>query len=125
MGEIKLENPSPSLFDEVAEDWARRLAGDGKGSVNKPTQLRRFYDEVERWNTRVAQHPEQFENYLPLIRMINAKVAYAEGRKLVDEQFRSMIIDCSRQVSSPETLKNMKLFFESVIGFLRLYHPKD
>ena len=82
---IQLKTIKADLFDNVAQNAATTIA-DNRNS-NKPTQLRRFYDEIVLWESKVNQQPDKFEEYLPFIRMINAKVAYALGRKLVDDNF--------------------------------------
>ena len=77
------KTPSPKLFDELAlqvavklkEDQDRNLAG------NKSTQIRGFYDELVNWQQRIGGSEEKFKQYEAFIRMMNAKVAYAYGRK--------------------------------------------
>lgn len=120
---IRLNAPSADLFDEVAEQVARELSR-ANGNANKSTQLRRFYDEIERWNTKAQSSSvsdDDFKRLLPLIRMLNAKVAYAEGRKLVDSNFANLMRVTIRQVNSKQDLENMKLFLESTLGFLKLF----
>lgn len=120
---IQLKIIKADLFDNVAENAATTIA-DNRNS-NKPTQLRRFYDEIVLWESKVNQQPDRFEEYLPFIRMINAKVAYALGRKLVDENFVKLINDGLRQVDSVDTMRNFKLFMEAFMGFYKEKRPKD
>ena len=81
----------PELYASTAEKLAKAIAESGARSrdANKGTQLRRFYDEVCRWQDNVKQQPERFNEYLPFIQMIRARVAYAKGRGLVDDSFTS------------------------------------
>jgi CRISPR-associated protein Csm2 len=120
---IQLKTIKADLFDNVAQNAAAKIA-DNRNS-NKPTQLRRFYDEIVLWESKVSQQPDKFEEYLPFIRMINAKVAYALGRKLVDENFVKLINDGLRQVDSVDTMRNFKLFMEAFMGFYKEKRPKD
>ncbi|NOT11628.1 MAG: type III-A CRISPR-associated protein Csm2 [Methylococcaceae bacterium] len=114
----------PDLFNTVAQGVARRIAGDDpKKTDNKPTQLRRFYDEIVLWDNKVLMHPEKFDEYLPFIRMLNAKAAYAKGRKLVDENFVGLLNSCLQQVINPETLHTFKLFMEAFMGFYKQERP--
>ncbi|MEA3411109.1 MAG: type III-A CRISPR-associated protein Csm2 [Pseudomonadota bacterium] len=123
-GGIDLKSISPELFDDVARRAARTVAGNRKS--NKPTQLRKFYDEIVMWETKVAMHPDRFDDYLPFIRMLNAKVAYAKGRNnLVDENYVEMMNHCLRQVDSDRTMRVFKLFMEAFMGFYKLERPKD
>lgn len=122
---IQLADPQPELFDKVANDTAKAIA-QAKKEVNKPTQLRKFYDEIVMWDQRVKQNKDGYNQFLPLIKMINAKVAYAEGRELVDKNFTQLMRCCLDQVKpdQPQTLHHCKLFFEAFMGFFKLHRPK-
>ena len=112
----------PALFDRVARDIADKLGENGNS--NKPAQIRQFYDELVMWEDRVRQEPGRFAEFLPFIRMLNAKAAYAQGRQHVDADFVALIACCLEQVQSAETLRNFKLFFEAFLGFYKLLGPK-
>jgi CRISPR-associated protein Csm2 len=109
------------LFDAVAKRTAEVIALDKYR--NKPSQIRQFYDEIVMWEEKVRQSRERFGEYLPFIRMLNAKAAYAEGRKHVDQNFVELIAHCMKQVDGPDTLRNFKLFFEAFLGFYKLERP--
>ncbi|MEI6146587.1 MAG: type III-A CRISPR-associated protein Csm2 [Methylococcales bacterium] len=129
--EILFKDISADLFDRIAKNTAICIAANTKS--NKPTQLRRFYDEIVMWEQKVtanAKDPQKFTEYLPFIRMINAKVAYAEGRKssghgLVDKNYVILINESLKQVDSPETIRIFKLFMEAFMGFYKQERPKD
>jgi len=112
----------PNLFDGVANEAAKIIGQNDRG--NKSSQIRQFYDELVMWEEKVRQSPEKFEDYLPFIRMLNAKAAYAEGRRHVDGNFTTMISHCLAQVDDVESLHNFKLFFEAFLGFFKLVNPK-
>lgn len=127
---ISLKKPiSPDLFSEIARRAAEEVGWDQQKkrqkNNNKPSQLRKFYDELCMWEIRVNQQPEKFEEFLPLIRMLNAKVSYANGRKLVDNDFQDLMHHCLQQVNDADTLRTCKTFFEAFMGFYKLYGPKD
>ena len=84
---IQFKNIEADLFDGVARQAAETIANNKKKELNKPTQLRRFYDEIVMWEAKSAANKDRFSEYLPFIRMINAKAAYALGRNLVDQNF--------------------------------------
>ncbi|MCP5197793.1 MAG: type III-A CRISPR-associated protein Csm2 [Gammaproteobacteria bacterium] len=113
----------PELFNSVARQ-AAELVAENHGA-NKPSQLRKFYDELCMWETKVSAEPARFNDYLPFILMLNAKLAYAKGRKLVDQPFVQLIGDCLKQVKDPETLRICKLFFEAFLGFYKERRPSD
>ena len=118
---------APELFDDIAEKVARKVARDN----TKTSQLRRFYDELLRWDDRVNRgDPEgakdRLREHLPFIRMMNAKAAYAKGRKLVGQSFVALLRRCLEQVSDdPAALRNCRLFFEAFMGFYKLHGPRD
>lgn len=115
---IKFDKPlDAELFNSKALEAARAIAANEK--CNKSSQLRRFYDELVSWETRVNRYPEKFEEYLPFIRMINAKAAYAKGRNLVDHNFVELMRQTLGEVKNPESLTASKLFWEAFMGFYK------
>lgn len=124
---IKFDAITPELFDTEAKNAARIIAGDGdkRYQPNKPTQLRRFYDEIVMWDNKVMMYPDRINEYLPFIRMLNAKVAYAKGRKLVDDNFTKLLSHCLGQVNTPEQMQTFKLFMEAFMGFYKVERPRD
>jgi CRISPR-associated protein Csm2 len=127
----------PELYSDIPEQVAYRIACHkstnrrtgqeeiGPKKENKPSQLRRFYDELSLWNERVSTKPADFGMYLPLVKMLKAKVAYAKGRGHVDADFETLMRHCIDQVHSPATLTQCKTFFEAFMGFYKAARPKD
>ncbi|RMH34613.1 MAG: type III-A CRISPR-associated protein Csm2 [Gammaproteobacteria bacterium] len=107
------------LFDKQAKQAAEAVAA-CRREENKSTQLRRFYDELVMWLERVEQSPDRFASYLPMIRMLKAKAAYARGRKLVDEKFEQLLGQIVDHATDPVRLRQSKLFFEAFLGFYKL-----
>lgn len=116
------EKINPDLFNDIAKNVAKVVASGGD-RVNKATQIRKFYDEIVLWDSKVRQNPEKFDDYLPFIRMINAKAAYARGRKLVDDNFVDLIHKGLQQVICAQTLHTFKLFMEAFMGFYKQERP--
>lgn len=112
------------LFNGVALKVAESLAGSNK-KFNKPSQLRKFYDEICLWSEKVEGDEERFKQNEPFIRMMNAKAAYAKGRELVDDNFVKLLNHGISQVKSAETMRHFKLFMEAVMGFYKEKRPKD
>ena len=123
------ESLDPKLFDSIAEKAAKIIADDK--TKNKAAQLRKFYDELLRWDEKVngdsAKSPEdRLREWLPFIRMMNAKAAYAKGRGLVDESFVTLLRRCLEQVDDkPVALRRCRHFFEAFMGFYKRYRPQD
>lgn len=118
----------PALFSSVAEGLAKKLKEDHDGDrrrKNKRTQVRKFYDEVTRLSQLAKAKQTPWENILPMVHMLTAKAAYAEGRDLVSDSFGAFIRGSVEQVKEPEDLKIFSNFFEAFMGFYRLYGPRD
>jgi len=115
------ETLSPDLFDGIAHQTAKTIS---EGRSNESTQMRKFYEEIVMWNEKTTQNEDKFDEYLPFIRMLNAKAAYAQGRKHVDQNFVDLMACCLKQVSSVKTMQNFKYFFEAFIGFYKIYKQK-
>lgn len=112
----------PELFNSIARQAAETIAQNNR--VNKSSQIRKFYDELCMWESKVNLDPARFDDYLPFILMLNAKLAYAKGRKLVDANFVKLIGDCLKQVKDQKTLRICKLFFEAFLGFYKELEEK-
>lgn len=111
------------LFNEYAKRCAETVGENTRR--NKPSQLRRFYDELVMWTAKAEQHPDRFDEYRPFILMLNAKAAYADGRELIDCNFVALLEHCLRQVEDAKTLGYVKLFFEAFLGFYKEVRPRD
>ncbi len=102
-----------------------RIADSDSRDKNKSTQLRKYYDELCMWDQKIKQDPQKYVEYLPLIKMLNAKVAYAKGRKLVDDNFVKLMRHCLGQLNeNEESFETCKLFFEAFMGFYKMHKPK-
>jgi CRISPR-associated protein Csm2 len=126
---VGLKTPAPELFDEVAQAAAKTVSENRRR--NKPSQIRKFFDELVMWESKLGsirdgeERSARFREYLPFIRMLNAKVAYAEGRELVDKNFQALVGHCLKQVEDPATLRAFKLFFEAFLGYYKAFRPSD
>lgn len=127
------EDLNPELFNAIPKALAQYIAHDSTAN-NKYTQIRKFYDEIARWQDKLLMAKQQenfsFNKYLPLIKMLNAKTNYAFGRKassnksLISEKFVNLIETCLNQIEKLEHFQNFKTFFEAFMGFYRV-HKED
>jgi len=112
----------PMLFSIIADEKAKMI-GMEDNRRNKGTQLRRFFDEIVRLNA-IAQKPgAEWSHILPQLHMLIAKAAYAKGRRLVTDSFVNLLKDAIMQVKDRDDLKVMTSFFESFMGFYKVYKP--
>jgi CRISPR type III-A-associated protein Csm2 len=146
-----LGRPTAALFDKTAETLAKEISEPqvldqkeewsdrekrrvkvwkvvNERDANKPTQIRKFYDELVMWadKTRTAA---DLEKNLPFIKMMNAKVAYARGRDYVDDKFMTWFSSCMNQISAADeaslsTFQNFRTLFEAFLGFYKVVRPK-
>jgi len=114
----------PDLFSDTADRLAQRIhhADERK---NKRAQIRKFYDEVVRLNVQARSYPDDWEKILPMVNMIIAKAAYAEGRKLVTEDFVEFLKESIRQVQDSKDLDVFANLFEAFMGFYKKCRPSD
>ncbi len=125
--DIRLGNIDENLYAGIAEGKAKFLAENSGREVNKRTQLRRFYDELVLWNEKVNgrgtadERERRYKELAPLIKMLNAKVVYAEGRKHVDENFVALFRQLVAEIKNSRTLEQAKLFMEAFMGFYKAY----
>ena len=117
---IDITQTSPELFDTQAEDFAKAI-----DKNTKATQLRRFYDELVRCQQLLGKKEDQWDSVLPLVKMMNAKVAYARARNHVDEVFYTTFSNLIKQIQQPQHLKNCKLFLEATVGFRKLVDEEN
>lgn len=104
-----------NLFSTQAEEMARKVAKD-KGK-NKPTQIRKFYDEITHYHKRLRANPDDFQKILPYIKMINSKLAYARGRELISENLKSLLTECINSIKDYKDYEVFVNFFESFLGY--------
>lgn len=129
--EIRLADIKPDLFDRIARSTAQAVYDAGKAAgdkFNKPTQLRKFYDELTMWNERVQsaeKREDQYSKLAPFIKMMNAKVAYAKGREHVEPTFAAIFSHCIGEVKTADSLNHCKLFIEAFMGFYKELRPSD
>jgi len=114
----------PLLFSEKAEDLAKQISESGKKKMNASTQLRRFYDEVNRLNSQAKNQNADWDAILAQVHMIVAKVAYAQARELVSKDFVTLMKALIRQVKTREDLQVFTAFFEAFMGFYKVYRPR-
>jgi CRISPR-associated protein Csm2 len=116
----------PTLYSDIAEEAAKTVAGENRKSPkNKPSQLRRFYDELVMLQDKVGSNQQHFDQQHPFIQMLKAKVAYALGREKVDENFQALLRHVVDQAKDPAALKQARLFMEAFMAFYKVYRPAD
>lgn len=115
----------PDLFSSRAELLAKEILEESSNKTNKLTQIRKFYDEILRFNNIVKTNPNEFDNLLPYLKMLNAKAAYAMGRDLVSKGFKDFISTSLYQVNDKDDFEVFSELFEAFIGYYKFYVEKE
>jgi CRISPR-associated protein Csm2 len=80
---------------------------------------------VLRLNSITKTKPQDWDNILPYVNMLTAKATYAQGRKLVTEEFVEFMRKSVGQLQRPEDLDVFANFFEAFMGFYKKYRPSN
>ena len=126
-------NINQNLFSSHAEEWAKKVCESGlvekrgkkKLEKNKASQIRKFYDEVLKFSNDIKSG-EDFKLILPYLKMLNAKAAYAEGRKLITNEFKTFVKLSVEQITedNPKTFELFSSFFEAFMGYYKYYESQ-
>lgn len=114
----------PTLFSEEALQIVEKILADGKAP--EESQVRKFYDEVLNFKSRI-EGGESFRELLPYLRMLKAKTYVAKERGVINPTFKDFIdsnIDYVTDLSLPigEMERRFKIFctfFEAVVAFYK------
>lgn len=118
----------PDLFSSKAEYWANQVSTESGERTNNPTQIRKFYDEVLRFDNMLKgiseeKQKDEFDKLLPYVKMLNAKAAYALGRnRLISEKFKEFINIAVRQINDKEDFDAFADFFEAFMGYYKFVY---
>lgn len=112
----------PELFSTKAEAFARQISTEASRTMNKGTQLRKFFDEILRLNMLAQAKNADWNLILPQVHMVIAKTAYAQGRRLVSKSFVDHVRQGIEQIDSPEDLKIFSNHMEAFMGFYKMYN---
>jgi len=119
---------NPDLFSSFADKLAQQVFNEQNKTVNKPvnkpTQIRKFYDEVLRFDSIIKLNPNEFENVLPYLKMLNAKAAYAMGRDLISKSFKDFISDALNQIKDKDDFSAFAGLFEAFMGYYKFYYDE-
>jgi CRISPR-associated protein Csm2 len=111
----------PDLLDKEAQDVAKQL----KAKKLTTHQVRKFYDEVKNYKTRIDKG-DDFRKIKPLIVMLKSKAKYAATRKNEMYIFYDFIEKSVNKINEADEIEQKAqfdafcLFFEAVYGFAEL-----
>ena len=112
---------NPELFSGVAENLAWKVFNEGNNKTNKPAQIRKFYDEVLRFDSMLKTKQGEFEDVLPYLKMLSAKAAYALGRELISNGFKDFIKESLNEIKDKDDFDAFMGLFEAFMGYYKFY----
>jgi len=125
------KNIRPELLDTEARDLGNAFANKNKryDYYISSNQLRRYYNDVKELQAKIEKHlkdnkdsqnSELLKEFLPLIKMLKAKVAYGRrpgAKDRVSRTFQETMDACIDLIKSPRDFQTFVLFFESIVGY--------
>lgn len=117
-------------FSELNEEEFLQPNGLGeaiaKGIYFKRTQLRKFFMEVKNIKLLIEREGISKVAEVKVIGLI-PKLAYAKGRKLIDENFYQFMRTILKKLSedlSKENFEKFEKIFEAIVAYHTYYNPK-
>lgn len=97
-----------------------------KQGENSYTQVRKFYNELLLLQKQAQGNQNnvdsgEFEKVLPMIYLVKSKAAYARGKKNINDNLLSFLVFYIEKIKNIEQLKYFMLYFEAILGYLRLH----
>jgi CRISPR-associated protein Csm2 len=132
-------NIRAELLNEEAQHYAKSfvpLRFNPKKNREEPTkdaiknsQLRKFFGDFKSLQRQFEQKQgDKGENFLavkPMVKMANAKVAYAKARGVVPEVFAKWLKEHVVAIESAKDFGAFMYHFEAIIGFCYERNPRD
>ncbi len=103
--------------DKIAKDISRQV---------KISQLRKFFTELKEIAELGEEKPEEAQIQLWKVYPL---IAYAQGRKLIPQDFAKLLETVLQKVEAQgcnkkEDYKHLKLFMEALVAYFRKYNPR-
>jgi CRISPR type III-A-associated protein Csm2 len=103
--------------DKIAETLSRQV---------KISQLRKFFTELKEIAELGEEKPEEAQIQLWKVYPL---IAYAQGRKLIPQDFAKLLETVLQKVEAQgcnkkEDYKHLKLFMEALVAYFRKYNPR-
>lgn len=125
--EVVFDGSNKEIYSDTANKVATLILP--KGNKNNSTQLRKFYDEIVKWNNRIQHKPSEkdrnmeFDICLADIKKLKSQAAYAFSRELIDDNYLTLFNHCIDSITSSKNLREVKSFMEATMGYYK-YHEK-
>lgn len=106
------------VLGKEAEEIAKQIKGTSK------SQIRNFYGEIKTLE-RKLKYSQKWDEVLPLIKLVKAKVKYASkrqgSREGITEEFVTFIEKSIDSINDQKKFKDFCLLFEAVVGYHYYY----
>ncbi len=122
--EIAMEN---GLADNIGKGFK-----DKKDEQIKSTQLRKFFDEIKDIERKLKEKENIWENVSDDFHLLRPKLAYANARKLIPNDFFDLLSECMNKVDTEtsnneqkkENYKRFVNFLEAIVAYHKYYTQK-
>lgn len=121
---------NPLAFSQVAQERAKKIDlegrdNKGKAKLNKPAQIRKFYDVIFSLNQRAKAEKANWNAIIAQLHRQLALVHYAKGRELVSDSFVKMMDELIGAVEKKEDLQVITDFLEAFMAYYKECRPKN
>jgi CRISPR type III-A-associated protein Csm2 len=119
----KMSDLTEAYLTTEAEDFARKYANRNENIYG---QLRKFYDEFKILERRINEKQGASEEWfkkeiLPLIKFVQAKIAYSAGRKLIEPEFKKEMDEKIKPIGSKKDFKHFMLHYQAIIAYYKYF----
>lgn len=113
------EKLDPDFVLLYAKEVAANLDIEGRGDVNKRTQIRKYYDYLKRVEQKLCRYDMDYTYIKADVASLHAKVKYAMDRKVVSKQFVLFLDHALPQIKDAKDFKAFMKHFEAVIAYMK------
>jgi CRISPR type III-A-associated protein Csm2 len=113
-----------NIRPELLDSDARNVAGEFTSKRISTHQVRKFYDEVKKYEAIIDKDKKSYKKIKPLIIMLKSKAKYAATKQDKMQVFYTFMEQSINHIKTGgneiEKFKAFCLFFEAVYGFADL-----
>lgn len=121
-GYFKISNGQKCLKPEFVTEYPQQLADElSNASINKLSQIWRFYDHARRIQDRVIHNGETFASVNADLQFLKPVVYNALNKETVTEVFKKFIDNNLDQIKNEDDLAAFIKHFQALIAYL----PRD
>lgn len=110
-----------TLLTQDAEEFAKKIVDKSNSTKDTSNQIRRFYDELIKIQTKSKEDCNNFATYKPAIYILISRASYSYAKGTLSKEFKEFLDKRIRSIGNQKDLDNFILFFEAIIGYMKYY----